>query len=51
MSQVIGHIAFSSVLINGETTNRYGLAPVSLLPEQQGKGIGKALINEGLAHS
>ncbi|KJF82077.1 GNAT family N-acetyltransferase [Photobacterium angustum] len=48
-NQVIGHIAFSPVLINGEATNWYGLAPVSVLPEQQGKGIGKALINEGLA--
>nr|WP_318462253.1 N-acetyltransferase [Photobacterium leiognathi] len=42
-------MAFSPVLINGEATNWYGLAPVSVLPEQQGKGIGKALINQGLA--
>ncbi|MCG3865492.1 MULTISPECIES: N-acetyltransferase [unclassified Photobacterium] len=48
-NQVIGHIAFSPVLINGEATNWYGLAPVSVLPEQQNKRIGKALINEGLA--
>ncbi|WP_439789944.1 GNAT family N-acetyltransferase [Photobacterium leiognathi] len=28
-NQVIGHIAFSPVLINGEATNWYGLGPVS----------------------
>ncbi|WP_305813089.1 GNAT family N-acetyltransferase [Photobacterium leiognathi] len=48
---MIGHIAFSPVLINGEITNWYGLAPVSVLSEQQGKGIGKALINQGLARA
>ncbi|WP_419240290.1 GNAT family N-acetyltransferase [Photobacterium leiognathi] len=48
-NQVIGHIAFSPVLLNGETTHWYGLAPVSVLPEHQNNGIGKALINQGLA--
>ncbi|WP_419238920.1 GNAT family N-acetyltransferase [Photobacterium leiognathi subsp. mandapamensis] len=48
-NQVVGHIAFSPVLINGEATNWYGLAPVSVLPEHQNKGIGKSLINQGLA--
>ncbi|WP_318509875.1 GNAT family N-acetyltransferase [Photobacterium leiognathi] len=48
-NQVVGHIAFSPVLINDEATNWYGLAPVSVLPEHQNKGIGKALINQGLA--
>ena len=47
--RVIGHIAFSPVTISDDTPNWYGLGPVSVLPEYQRKGIGKALIQEGLA--
>ncbi len=47
--RVIGHIAFSPVTISDGTRNWYGLGPVSVLPEYQRKGIGKALIQEGLS--
>ncbi len=47
--RVIGHIAFSPVTISDGTPNWYGLGPVSVLPEHQWKGIGKALIKEGLS--
>jgi putative acetyltransferase len=47
--RVIGHIAFSPVTISDGTRNWYGLGPVSVLPEHQRKGIGKALIQEGLS--
>ena len=47
--RVIGHIAFSPVKISDDTPNWYGLGPVSVLPEYQRKGIGKALIREGLS--
>jgi putative acetyltransferase len=47
--RVIGHIAFSPIAISDGTANWYGLGPVSVLPEHQRKGIGKALIKEGLA--
>ena len=47
--RVIGHIAFSPVTISDGTRNWYGLGPVSVLPEYQRKGIGKALITEGLS--
>lgn len=47
--RVIGHIAFSPVTISDGTPNWYGLGPVSVLPEYQGKGIGNALIKEGLS--
>ncbi len=47
--QVVGHIAFSPVTISDGTTNWYGLGPVSVLPEYQRQGIGKALIEEGLS--
>jgi putative acetyltransferase len=47
--RVIGHIAFSPVTISDGTADWYGLGPVSVLPEHQRKGIGKALIKEGLS--
>ena len=47
--RVVGHIAFSSVAISDGTKNWYGLGPVSVLPEYQRQGIGKALIREGLS--
>ena len=46
--RVIGHIAFSPLTISDGTRNWYGLGPVSVLPEYQRQGIGKALIREGL---
>jgi len=46
---VIGHIAFSPVTISDGTQNWYGLGPVSVMPEHQRMGIGKALIQEGLS--
>ena len=47
--RVIGHIAFSPVAISDGARNWYGLGPVSVLPEYQRQGIGKALIREGLS--
>jgi putative acetyltransferase len=47
--RVIGHIAFSPLTISDGTRNWYGLGPVSVLPEYQRQGIGKALIREGLS--
>jgi len=47
--QVVGHIAFSPVVISGDAPDWYGLGPVSVLPAYQQRGIGKKLISEGLA--
>jgi putative acetyltransferase len=47
--RVVGHAAFSPVAISDGTTGWYGLGPVSVLPECQRRGIGKALIREGLS--
>ncbi len=47
--RVIGHIAFSPVTLSDGTRDWYGLGPVSVLPSYQRKGIGKALIREGLS--
>ncbi|RXK87736.1 N-acetyltransferase [Chlorobaculum sp. 24CR] len=47
--RVVGHIAFSPVSMSDGTTGWFGLGPVSVLPEFQRQGIGKALVREGLA--
>jgi putative acetyltransferase len=47
--RVVGHIAFSTVKMSDGTAGWYGLGPVSVLPELQRQGIGKALIREGLS--
>jgi putative acetyltransferase len=46
---VVGHIAFSPVTISDDTKHWYGLVSLSVLPEHQRQGIGKALTQEGLA--
>jgi len=47
--RVVGHIAFSPVIISDGTKDWCGLGPVSVLPDCQKQGIGKSLINEGLS--
>ncbi len=47
--RVVGHIAFSPVAMSDGTGGWYGLGPVSVLPEYQRQGIGKALIQAGLS--
>lgn len=46
--EVVGHIAFSPALIDGQDLGWYTLGPVAVLPGHQGQGIGAALIREGL---
>jgi putative acetyltransferase len=46
---IVGHIAFSPVTISDGAKDWYGLGPVSVLPDYQKQGIGKALINKGLS--
>jgi len=47
--RVVGHIAFSPVIISDGTKDWHGLGPVSVLPDYQKQGIGESLINEGLS--
>jgi putative acetyltransferase len=49
-SQVIGHVAFSRVTVETAHGPEGGvaLAPVGVLPERQGLGIGRRLIKTGL---
>ncbi|MHC6527970.1 MULTISPECIES: GNAT family N-acetyltransferase [unclassified Vibrio] len=46
--ELIGHIAFSPITIDGQPCNWLALAPVSVAPDSQGLGIGSALIRAGL---
>lgn len=47
-AEILGHVAFSPVMINGEAGDWYGLGPVSVWPDHQRMGVGQALIREGL---
>jgi putative acetyltransferase len=47
--RVISHVAFSPVTLSDGTPDCYGLGPVSVLPALQRQGVGRALIQEGLA--
>jgi putative acetyltransferase len=49
--EIVGHIAFSPVRIDGESVEGIGigLAPLAVVPEYQRRGIGGQLIREGLA--
>ncbi len=49
--RIVGHVAFSPVTIDGSSSGSegLGLAPVAVIPSQQRRGIGSALIREGLA--
>lgn len=47
--RVVGHVAFSPVTISDGSRNWYGLGPVAVLPDCQRKGIGTALILEGVS--
>lgn len=48
-NEISGHVAFSPVNIESGATGWFGLGPVSVRPDRQGTGIGKALIEAGLA--
>ncbi|MCB2065856.1 MAG: N-acetyltransferase [Erythrobacter sp.] len=45
---ILGHVAFSPVTIGGADCHWFGLAPLSVAPARQKRGIGTALVREGL---
>ena len=47
--EIVGHIAFSPVRLSDGAPGWFGLGPVSVLPTHQRKGVGGALIREGLS--
>ena len=42
--EILGHVAISPVNISSGVTGWYGLGPISVRPDRQGKGIGSALM-------
>jgi putative acetyltransferase len=48
--KIVGHILFSTASIHDgdDVTVGMGLAPMAVLPEYQGRGIGSALVRSGL---
>jgi putative acetyltransferase len=46
--EVIGHVALSPVTVSDDSASWYGMGPVSVLPEYQGKGVGSKLVNSAL---
>jgi putative acetyltransferase len=46
--EVVGHVAFSPVTIDGEACGWFGLGPVAVRPDRPGRGIGEMLIRRGL---
>ena len=49
--RILGHILFSPVDLDGPsaTLHLLGLAPIGILPEEHGRGVGSRLIRAGLA--
>lgn len=47
--RVVGHIALSPITISDGAVGWYGLGPISVEPEWQRRGIGRALMERGLA--
>ena len=45
---IVGHVAVSPVSISDGTTSWYGLGPISVSPNEQGKGIGSALMEAAI---
>ena len=46
--EIVGHIAFSPVTVDGQSCDWFGLAPLAVLPLYQRRGFGTRLINAGL---
>ncbi|CAA6606030.1 GCN5-related N-acetyltransferase [Rhodospirillaceae bacterium LM-1] len=46
--EVVGHIAFSDILIDGQDSGWVGLGPVAARVDRQRQGIGSALVRAGL---
>lgn len=46
--EVVGHVAVSPVVLSDGSVGWFGLGPISVLPEHQGRGIGSRLIREVL---
>ncbi|WP_119943295.1 N-acetyltransferase [Neorhizobium sp. NCHU2750] len=46
--EIVGHVAFSPVTIDGHYDDWFGLGPISVRADRQKRGIGRAMIREGI---
>lgn len=46
---LVGHVAFSPASISETAGDWYGLGPISVREDRQGNGIGRALVEAGIA--
>lgn len=46
--QLVGHVALSPVSVQDGSPGWFGLGPISVLPEQQGRGVGTALMQAAI---
>ena len=47
--RIVGHIALSPVTVSDGAAGWYGLGPISVEPDLQRRGVGRALMESGLA--
>ena len=45
---IVGHVAVSPITISDGSDDWYGLGPISVAPQEQGKGIGSSLMKAAL---
>ena len=48
--EIVGHVAFSRAVLSTGEQGWFALGPISVDPERQGRGIGRALVEAGAAH-
>lgn len=48
--ELVGHVAFSCAILSGGEQGWFALGPISVSPEHQGRGVGRALVETGVAH-
>lgn len=48
LGEIVGHVALSPVVISDGAEGWYGLGPISVSPNSQGKGIGSMLMNAAI---
>ena len=47
--EIVGHVAFSPARLSSGEEGWLALGPISVLPQRQGQGIGRALVEGGIA--